>query len=51
MSVIQPDHYSVIMADYKLPLYHGLLQQSEVADKLNDPTYDRNSFDREYNSI
>ena len=51
MSVIQPEHYSVIMADYKLPLYHGLLQQSEVADKLNDPTYDRNSFDREYNSI
>ena len=51
MSVIQPEHYAVLTADYRLPLYHGLIRQSEISDKLNDPTYDKNSFDREYNSI
>ncbi len=50
-SVIQPDRYSVLTADYRLPLHHGLLQQTEVDDKLNDPTYDKDSFDREYMSI
>lgn len=51
MSVIQPDRYSVLTGDYKIPLYHGLIQQSEITDKLNDPTFNKASFDREYMSI
>lgn len=51
MSVIQPDRYIVLTGDYKIPLYHGLIQQSEITDKLNDPTFNKASFDREYMSI
>lgn len=51
MSVLQPNRYAVLTGDYKIPLYHGLIQQSEITDKLNDPTFDKASFDREYMSI
>lgn len=51
MSVLQPDRYAVLTGDYKIPLYHGLIQQSEITDKLNDPTFNKASFDREYMSI
>ena len=51
MSVLQPDRYAVLTGDYKIPLFHGLIQQSEITDKLNDPTFNKASFDREYMSI
>lgn len=51
MSVFDPQHYAVLTADYKLALHHNLLRQSEITDKLNDPTYNKDSFNREYNSI
>jgi hypothetical protein len=51
MSVLQPERYAVLTGDYKIPLYHGLIRKSEIEDKLNDPTFDKASFDREYRSI
>ena len=51
MSVLQPSRYGVLTGDYKLPLYHGLIRQSEIEDKFNDPTFDKKSFEREYMSI
>lgn len=51
MSVIQPNRYCVMTGDYKLPMYHQLIRQEEIEDKLNDPTFDKKSFDREYMSM
>src|SRR5574344_2186290 len=49
-SVFEPDKYIFLSGDYRLPMYHHLVSESEVKDKLNDPSYSKDSFEREYMS-
>ena len=49
-SVLEPDKYIFLSGDYRLPMYHHLVSESEVKDKLNDPSYSKDSFEREYMS-
>lgn len=51
MSVFQPEKYIVMTGSYKLPLYHNLVNPQEIEDRINDPSYTKDSFDREYLSI
>ena len=49
-SVFEPDKYIFLSGDYRLPMYHHLVSESEVKDKMNDPSYSKDSFEREYMS-
>lgn len=41
----------VLGTGYEMGTYFGTLDEEDVVEKLNDPTYSPLSFDREYNSI
>lgn len=50
MSVFEPTKYIFLSGDYRLPVYHHLVSEDEVKDRLNDPSYSKDSFEREYKS-
>jgi hypothetical protein len=50
LSVFEPDKYIFLSGNYRLPMYHGLVRKEEVMDRLNDPSYSKDSFEREYES-
>jgi hypothetical protein len=50
MSVFEPTKYIFLSGDYRLPVYHHLVSEDEVKDRLNDPSYSKDSFEREYMS-
>lgn len=49
-SVIYPNKYFVLSGTYRIPLFVGLTTQNQMNSIIGAPTFDRSSFDREYNS-
>jgi len=50
-SVIEPDKYFVIGATYRIPLANGLTSRKQIEDVINAPTFSKDSFEREYESV
>jgi hypothetical protein len=50
MTAIDPDHYMCIGMSYHVPLMHGLIDQMTIRELKSQPTYDADSFAREYES-
>lgn len=50
-TVIDPQHYMAIGMSYEIPLMHGLLDPEQIREVISSPSFDRDSFDREYRSI
>lgn len=51
LTAIDPKNYMAFGLTFKVPLYHGLLDAEQIRDVMSSPTFDKDSFDREYNSI
>ena len=49
-SVIDPDQYMIIGGDYRIPLMHGLLDNQTITEIISSPSFERDSFEREYGS-
>ena len=50
LAAIDPNQYFAISLSYKIPLMHNLLDAQQIRDVLASPTFDSDSFDREYRS-
>lgn len=50
MTALDPDNYMCISLSYKIPLMHGLIDQMTIRELKSQPTYDPDSFAREYES-
>lgn len=50
-SVIDPEHYFVLTGTYRIPLACGLTAQKQIEDVINSPSFSKDSFEREYESI
>jgi hypothetical protein len=50
MTAIDPDHYMAFSMSYKIPMMHGLIQELSIRELKSQPTYDADSFAREYES-
>lgn len=50
-SVIEPDKYFVIGATYRIPLKNGLTSRKQIEDVINSPSFSKDSFEREYESV
>lgn len=50
LTAIDPTNYMVISMTYRLPLFHKLLDAEQIREVKASPTFDQDSFDREYNS-
>ena len=50
MTAMDPDNYMCILMSYKVPLMHGLIDQMTIRELKSQPTYDAESFAREYES-
>lgn len=50
-SVIEPDKYFVIGATYRIPLKNGLTSKKQIEDVINSPSFSKDSFEREYESV
>ena len=51
MSIIDPQNYYVFGCDYRLPVKHGLLDARYINELKMSPTYDEETFAREYRRI
>ena len=51
LAAIDPSQYMVLMGSYKIPVMHGLLQETTIKELISSTTYDKDSFEREYMSI
>ncbi len=49
-TAIDPDNNMVISMTYRVPMMHGLLEQSTIRDLKSSPTFSKESFNREYGS-
>lgn len=49
-TAIDPDNYMTISMTYKIPLMHGLLDAHNLREVISSPSFDRDSFEREYES-
>lgn len=50
-TAVSPDKYMVLGGSYKIPVMHGLLEEQTVRELMSSPSYSKDSFDREFNSI
>lgn len=50
MTAIDPDNYMVMSMSYRVPMMHGLIQELSIRELKSQPTYDADSFAREYES-
>lgn len=50
LTALDPDNYMVISMSYRIPLMHGLIQELSIRELKAQPTYDVDSFEREYES-
>jgi hypothetical protein len=50
MTAIDPDNYFVMSLSYRIPMMHGLIQEITIRELKSQPTYDAESFKREYES-
>jgi hypothetical protein len=51
MSIIDPNNYFVFGCDYRVPMLHGLLPSDYVTRLKTSPSYNEESFAREYLSM
>lgn len=49
-SVLEPQKYFVLTGTYRIPLSCGLTSATQVQDIINSPSFDKKSFEREYES-
>ena len=49
-SILEPTKYFAIGGSYRIPLFCGLTAAQQVQDVINSPTFNRESFGREYES-
>lgn len=49
-AVLEPDKYFVLGGSYRIPLACGLTAKKQIEDVINSPTFDKHSFEREYES-
>lgn len=50
-SILEPTKYYVLTGTYRLPLAAGLTSKKQIEDVINSPSFDKKSFEREYESI
>ena len=50
-SILEPTKYYVLTGTYRLPLAAGLTSKKQIEDVINSPTFEKKSFEREYESI
>lgn len=50
MTAVDPDSYFTFSMSYRIPMMHGLLQEFTIRELKSQPTYDHDSFAREYES-
>ena len=50
MTAIDPDNYMTFSMSYRVPMMHGLIQELSIRELRSQPTYDHDSFAREYES-
>lgn len=50
-SILEPTKYYVLTGTYRLPLSAGLTSKKQIEDVINSPTFEKKSFEREYESI
>lgn len=48
--VVYPDDYMMLTIDYHIPLKEGLLDAKTIREVRSGPSFDRDSFEREYGS-
>lgn len=48
--ILFPDDYMMITLDYRIPLRHGLLDSKTIREVKASPSFDKDSFNREYGS-
>ena len=51
LSVIDPENYTVLGGSYELSVIHGLIQERTIRELISSPSYNRDSFEREYMSV
>lgn len=51
LTSIDPTKYMAFGLTFKIPLAHNLLDAEQVREVIASPTFDKDAFDREYNSI
>lgn len=49
-TVIDPKHFMVISMTYKIPMMHGLIDQLTIREVMSSPSFEKESFEREYES-
>lgn len=49
-TAIDPDNYFTLCISYRVPMMHKLLQEFTIRELKSQPTYDHDSFAREYES-
>lgn len=50
MTAVDPDNYMTFALSYRVPMMHGLIQELSIRELKSQPTYDADSFAREYES-
>lgn len=50
-SVLEPEKYYCLSGTYRIPLSLGLTSQKIVEDAINSPSFTKDSFEREYESV
>lgn len=48
LTVLDPDNYMILGGSYAIPLMHGRLIESQMREIMASPTFDHDSFEREY---
>lgn len=47
-SILYPEDYITITIDFRVPLYHGLISEQVIREVRSNPSFSKDSFDREY---
>lgn len=50
-SILEPNKYYCLSGTYKIPLSLGLTSKKIVEDAINSPSFTKDSFEREYESV
>lgn len=50
-SALDPDKYMTLAFSYRIAMMHGLLSEHTVREIMASPTFDRDSYQREYESV
>jgi hypothetical protein len=48
LSVVDPESYTVLGGTYNISVLHGLVEERTIRELISSPSYNRDSFEREY---